>query len=92
MNIIKTRIVRADGLNLAVEELRTITNKKTGESREEWVEVGYYGPGNVQFAIRTAMVRGVPVGDCVTLEAIQEAVKQVIENTNVSDFVKDPAV
>ena len=39
----KVRIVRLDGLNLQLEELAEVRNKKTGETRYEWKWHGYYG-------------------------------------------------
>lgn len=39
----KLRIVRLDGLNMQLEELAEVSNRKTGESRYEWKRHGYYG-------------------------------------------------
>lgn len=39
----KLRIVRLDGLNLQLEELCEVRNKKTSETRYEWKWHGYYG-------------------------------------------------
>ena len=37
------RIAPLDGLNLQLEELCEIRNKKTGDTRKEWKWLGYYG-------------------------------------------------
>ena len=37
------RIAPLDGLNLQLEELCEVRNKKTGETRKEWKWLGYYG-------------------------------------------------
>lgn len=46
----KLRIVKADDKNLALEELRDVTNKKTQTTNKQWCWCGYYG------SIRSALL------------------------------------
>lgn len=39
----KLRIVRLDDKNLAIEELKDVTNKKTQTTNKQWCWCGYYG-------------------------------------------------
>lgn len=39
----KLRIVKADDKNLALEELRDVTNKKSQTTNKQWCWCGYYG-------------------------------------------------
>ena len=45
----RTRIIKVDDNNLAIEELKTITNKQN-ESCQEWRRCGYYG------SLRSALI------------------------------------
>ena len=45
----KTRIVKVDYNNLAIEELKTVTNKQN-ESYQAWCRCGYYG------SLRSALI------------------------------------
>lgn len=46
----KLRIVKADDKNLALEELRDVTSKKSQTTNKQWCWCGYYG------SIRSALL------------------------------------
>lgn len=83
------RIVRADAHNIAVEILREIENTekgsdgkrvKTGTTRSEWVEAGYYG-GNLQWAAESALYQAMPEGEVITPQMIKDAVAEIVRQT-----------
>lgn len=85
-----SRIIRCDKHNMAVEELNLVeivdidpvTKKrtKTGNTREEWVEVGYYGH-RVELAAEQALFSALPIGEAVTPQMVAQAVKTICEET-----------
>ena len=72
----KLRIVRLDGLNLQLEELAEVRNKKTGETRYEWKWHGYYGD------LRSAFVGALKkqlfdIADGETKKTLETAVAEI---------------
>ena len=54
----RIRVAKLDSKNYVVQEYKT-TQKKTGETVSEWVEIGYYGC-HLEAAVRFALLHGVP--------------------------------
>lgn len=72
----KLRIVRLDGLNLQLEELAEVRNKKTGETRYEWKWHGYYG--DLCSALRGALSKQLfDIADGETKKTLQEAIAEI---------------
>lgn len=86
------RIVRVDAYNVAVQELRdveTITTEggkrggkrtKTGETRSEWVDAGYYGH-RLEWAAESALFQSLKVDSPITKETIKQAVAEIVKET-----------
>lgn len=83
----KTRIVRVDSLNFAVQVLATIKNKETGEERQEWQDKGYYGH-RLEWAAESAVHQAIPVDEPVTPAMVREAVKEIV--TRTKGFLGEP--
>lgn len=72
----KLRIVRLDGLNLQLEELAEVRNKKTGETRQEWKWHGYYG--DLRSAFMGALSKQLfDIADGETKKTLQEAIAEI---------------
>ena len=67
----KLRIVKADDKNLALEELRDVTNKKSQTANKKWCWCGWYGD------LRTALLGALHKQLFDSAEELQ--VKDVIE-------------
>ncbi len=84
------RIVRVDTHNVAVEVYvevevsKKVGNKrvKTGATRREWKESGYYG-GNLLWAAESALYQSLPFGEVVTPDLIKKAVAEIVKNCGV---------
>ena len=77
----QTRIVRVDELNYAVQTLETVTPRdKTQHPHQEWQYSGYYGH-RLDWAALSAIHRGLPVGGTVTADAVDAAVKRIVNET-----------
>jgi hypothetical protein len=77
------RIVRVDAHNVAVEVYSEITSKKTGETRTEWKEAGYYGH-RLDYAAQSALYESMPYGEPITPEMISNAVAEIVANTKAA--------
>jgi hypothetical protein len=91
-NIGATRIVRVDAHNVAVEQYTAteVVEKgedgkrvKTGATREEWKEVGYYGH-RIDHAAESALFVAMPEGEKITPQMIREAVFKIVAETNAA--------
>lgn len=79
------RIVRVDAHNVAVQQLREVevTEKvgtkrvKTGETRTEWVECGYYGH-RMDHAAESALFVAMPEGEPITPALLRKAVADIL--------------
>lgn len=77
------RLVVLDELNIAVEKLVTVNNKKTGEKRQEWEIQGYYyklknALNAAMRCIAEGMMRG-SVSGCKDLEELGRKIDRVYE-------------
>jgi len=85
-----TRIVRVDTHNVAVEVYVEVEvsekvgdkRVKTGATRREWKESGYYG-GNLLWGAESAMFQSLPAGEVVTPDLIKKAVAEIVKNCGV---------
>ena len=86
------RIVRIDAHNVAVEVLTEIEESekgadgkrvKTGGTRLEWQERGYYGH-RLEWAAESALFEAMPQDKPITKEMIRDAVKEIVAATKDS--------
>lgn len=81
------RIIRADAHNVAVQEFREIETradgKKTGETRMEWVDVGYYGH-RLEWAAESALFQALKVDSPITKADIRQAVADIVKETRAA--------
>ena len=78
------RIVRVDAYNVAVQELRDVESRvkgvKTGHTRKEWMDAGYYGH-RLEWAAESALFQSLKVDSPITKETIKQAVAEIVEET-----------
>ena len=79
----KARIVKADERNFAVQVLKTLTNPKTKQSREEWVDEGYFGH-RLDHAAEFVLLRGFAVDDPITPKDVKAAVAGIVAQTKAA--------
>lgn len=91
-----TRIVRVDAHNIAVEQYTAteVVEKgedgkrvKTGATREEWKEVGYYGH-RIDHAAESALFVAMPEGEPLTPQMVRNAIAQIVAQTMAAFEVK----
>lgn len=83
-----TRIVKHDAHNFAVQVLVEVevTEKvgknrvKTGETRTEWQDKGYYGH-RLEWAAESALHQAMPEGEPVTPAMVKNAVELIVNAT-----------
>lgn len=87
----KVRIVRIDSRNYEVQQFVEVATKKkvgntfveTGEVKREWTFKGYYG--KLDMAIRAAIDASFKDDTVITQQALNEAVKTIVEQTNLRE-------
>lgn len=70
------RIAPLDGLNLQLEELCEVRNKKTGDTRKEWKWLGYYG--DLRSAFMSALSKQLfDIAEGDTKKTLQDAIAEI---------------
>lgn len=80
----KLRIVKADDKNLALEELKDVTNKKSQTTNKQWCWCGYYGDlktallGVLHKALLDSAEEELQVKDVIAkIEAVENDIKSM---------------
>lgn len=87
--------ISSDKFNFVLEKLEDITDRKTGETKQQWKDVGYFGH-NLEYALKRYIIEVVRHEDKTDanklykkLNDLENTIKTVVKKENIKLIKKE---